>query len=88
MGLARSSPWDSDTVQVAIAEMTGGRAFYSSNDLKDMLEEATEAGSEYYNLTYSPSNLILDERLRNIRVQADKGYRLEYRHGYLATALQ
>jgi len=88
---AGSSPWDSDTVQDAIAKMTGGRAFYSRNDLKDMLEEATEAGADYYTLTYSPSNLNFDGRLRNIRIQlapAEKNYHLEYRHGYLATAPQ
>lgn len=84
---ARTSSWDSDTVQDGIAQMTGGRAFYSRNDLKDMLEEATETGSNYYTLTYSPSNLNFNGRMRSIKVElASKGYQLEYRRGYLATA--
>ena len=70
-----------------LAAMTGGRAFYGRNDLENMLEEATEAGSAYYTLTYSPSNPTFDGRLRRIQVElASKGYRLEYRREYLATA--
>ena len=76
-------------IQDAIAEMTGGRAFYSRNDLKDVLETVTEAGSEYYTLTYSPSNKNFDGTMRKIRVElAEKGYHLEYRRGYLATGPQ
>ena len=79
----------SNMAQDVIAKMTGGRAFYGRNDLGNMLEEATETGSDYYTLTYSPSNQNYDGNLRNIRVQldpAEKGYRLDYRRGYLATA--
>ena len=73
-------------LQDAAAEMTGGRAFYSRNDLKDALEEATEAGSDYYTITYSPSNENYDGKFRNIQVRlSQKGYRLEYRLGYYAT---
>ena len=84
---AGTSISDSNMVQDVIAQMTGGRAFYSRNDLKDMLEEATEAGSDYYTLTYSPSNRDFNGKLRKIQVQLEgKGYHLEYRRGYLATA--
>jgi VWFA-related protein len=78
------------TVLDEIANMTGGRAFYGRNDLKNELEEATEAGSNHYTLTYSPSNQTFDGKLRRIKVQlgiAGK-YSLEYRRGYLATAPQ
>jgi len=76
-------------IEDVVAEKTGGRAFYSRNDLKDMLEEATEAGSEYYTLTYSPSNRKFDGKTHAIRVELDKkGYHLEYRRAYLATGPQ
>ena len=38
----------------AIASMTGGRAYYSTNDVASALGEATEDGGNYYTLTYSP----------------------------------
>jgi VWFA-related protein len=86
-GNASESGNISNAVQDTIAGLTGGRAFYSRNDLKNAIEEATEAGADYYTLTYSPSNQTFDGKLRKIRVQlATKGYHLEYRRGYLGTA--
>ena len=88
-GSVGESIYTKNTTQDVVADMTGGRAFYGSNDIGNMLEEATEAGSDYYTLTYSPSNLNFDAKMRTIRVQlANKSYRLEYRRGYLATAPQ
>jgi VWFA-related protein len=80
---------DNNTIQNVLAEMTGGRAFFGRNDIGNMLEEATEAGSDYYTLTYSPSNHTFDGKLRRIQVElASQGYHLEYRREYLATAPQ
>lgn len=84
-----ASTSDANMVQEMLADMTGGRAFYSRNDIENMLEEATEAGSEYYTLTYSPSNQNFDGKLRRIQVElSTKGDHLEYRREYLATAPQ
>ncbi len=86
-GSVGESVYANNTVQDAVAEMTGGRAFYGRNDLGKMLEEATEAGSDYYTVTYSPANQNFDGKLRTVRVElADKSYHLEYRHAYLGTA--
>jgi VWFA-related protein len=80
---------DNNTIQDVIAAMTGGRAFYGRNDIGNMLREAAEAGSDYYTLTYSPSNQTFDGKLRRIQVElASEGYHLEYRREYLATAPQ
>ena len=88
-GSTGNSISDNNTVQDAVARMTGGRAFYGRNDLKDLLEEAAETGSNYYTLTYSPSNQQFDGKLRTVVVELEKkGYHLEYRRGYLATAPQ
>jgi VWFA-related protein len=66
-----------------IARATGGRAFYSTNDLAGALTEATETGGHYYTLTYSPSNQKYDGRLRHIHVElAKRGYHLAYRRSY------
>lgn len=68
-----------------VARATGGHAFYSSNDLKDLLTQATETGSEYYTLSYSPTNQNYDGGMRKIRVElSQRGYRLAYRRSYYA----
>jgi len=88
-GSVGESTYTNNMVQDAVAQMTGGRAFYGRNDIGNMLEEATEAGSDYYTLTYSPTNQNFDGKLRTVRVElADKSDHLEYRRGYLATAPQ
>lgn len=66
-----------------IADATGGRAFYGTNDVAGALTEATETGGHYYTLTYSPSNQKYDGRLRHIHVELAKhGYHLAYRRSY------
>jgi VWFA-related protein len=73
----------------SIADSTGGRAFYSTNDVQGAVDEAMENGSTYYSMTYSPTNATLDGGLRKIRVTLDKpGYKLSYRTTYYADDLQ
>lgn len=55
----------------AIASSTGGRAVFSDNDLSDALEQVTEAGANYYTLTYSPPPFD-DNKCHSITVQIDK----------------
>lgn len=76
-------------VQDEVASLTGGHAFYSTNDLKEALDQATDMGAHYYTLTYSPTNTKYDGKLRNIRVElAKKGYHLEYRRVYYGNGPQ
>jgi VWFA-related protein len=72
-----------------IAHATGGRAFYGTNDVAAALTEATETGSHYYTLMYSPSNQNYNGRLRHINVElfrnvahAKGGYQLAFRRSY------
>ena len=71
-----------------VASMTGGRAFYSTNDLTEALSEATEEGGNYYTLTYSPPSGPDDGKCHNIIVKtAQPGYELSYRRNYCHTPL-
>lgn len=68
-----------------MAEDTGGKAFYNTNDLAGAVEASIQDGSNYYTLTYSPSNMKDDGAYRKIEVKlAGSGYSLEYRRGYFA----
>ena len=69
----------------AMAEDTGGEAFYNTNGLTQAVTKAVEEGSNYYTLTYSPTNLQWDERFRTIKVKvAEPSVQLTYRNGYYA----
>lgn len=73
-------------VEDSIAKATGGRAFYSSNDVAGALNDATETGASYYSLSYAPSDQQYDGRLRHIKIDLDKkGYKLAYRQAYFGT---
>jgi VWFA-related protein len=67
-----------------LADKTGGRAFFNTNDLAAATELAVEAGSNYYTLTYVPSKApegILPERTIKVEV-ARKDVSLFYRNKY------
>jgi VWFA-related protein len=70
-----------------IALVTGGKAYFNTNDFVTAMEQATEDGGSYYEISYSPTDAAYDQRLRKIRVEMDKkGYHLEYRRYYFADA--
>lgn len=69
--------------EIGIADSTGGRAFYGTNDIASALTEATEVGGHYYTIAYSPSNQNYNGKLRHIQVElAKRGYYLAYRRSY------
>jgi VWFA-related protein len=69
----------------AMAEDTGGHAFYNTNDLTTAVTKAVENGSNYYTLTYSPTNTQWDARFRSVKVKIDQpSVKLAYRNGYYA----
>jgi VWFA-related protein len=68
-----------------LASSTGGRAIMNENDLTKATAEAIEIGSNYYTLSYSPSNANWNGDFRKIEVKlARQGHTLAYRHGYYA----
>jgi VWFA-related protein len=69
-----------------IAESTGGKAIKSTNDLAGAISDAATSSDNFYTLSYSPSNLRLDDTYRPIEVKIASGkYNLTYRRGYYAT---
>ena len=69
----------------AMAEDTGGTPFYNTNGLTQAVQKAIRNGSNYYTLTYSPTDTVWDARFRAIKVKVDQpGVKLSYRNGYYA----
>ncbi len=72
-----------------VASSTGGKAFFSVNNISAAIATAVEQGSNYYTLSYTPTNQIYNGKFRKIKValaEKQKGYKLHYREGYFAEA--
>jgi VWFA-related protein len=71
----------------AVAEATGGRAFFNTNGIKQVISEVVDAGSNYYTLSYYPTNKLWDGRYRKLKLETTQpNLQLEYRRGYYAVA--
>jgi hypothetical protein len=69
----------------SVAEATGGKAYYNSNGLKQILAQIVNDGSNYYTIAYSTTNQQWNGQFRRIKLSVDRpGLKLEYRPGYYA----
>ena len=69
----------------AVAEATGGAAYYNTNNLKDAVNKAIANGANYYSVSYVPPDLAYDGKYHTIDVEVDRpNLRLAYRKGYNA----
>jgi VWFA-related protein len=72
-----------------LAEQTGGKAYYNSNDLASLVRSALEDSRRGYVLTYAPSDLRDDGKFHGIRLRTTRrGVQLRYRPGYYADTLE
>jgi VWFA-related protein len=70
---------------LAIAEGTGGHAYYNTNDISGAIRKAIDDSVSSYVLAYYPTNNNWDYSFRSINVKlARKGLQLRYRTGYYA----
>jgi VWFA-related protein len=68
-----------------MADITGGHAYYGTNDFAGALRKGFEDGSSYYSLAYEPQNQKWNGQFRKIAVKlSQRGYSLTYRRGYYA----
>lgn len=68
-----------------LADNTGGKAFYGTNDIAGAIESAVEDGRYTYTLAYYPDHGVWDGRFRKIKIEtALPGAHLRYRRGYFA----
>jgi VWFA-related protein len=73
------------TTEEVIASMTGGRAFFNTNDVTGALDEATDDGGNYYTLTYAPPGHGNENNCHNIAVRLNdrkEKDQLSYRQYY------
>ncbi len=76
---------DENTTMRQMAGETGGQAFLAENDLAAAVTQAIDAGSNFYTLSYTPSNTHWNGRYRRIQVPLKRSnLALAYRRGYYA----
>ena len=68
-----------------LAERTGGKAYYSRNDIDGAIRDGMNDGSTYYMLGYYPENKNWNGKFRKVQVKVDRaGAKLRHRLGYYA----
>lgn len=73
-----------------LARATGGLAYDNRNDVGGVAVQAIRDGSDYYTLTYAPTDAAPDNQFHAIHVDVLPGagangpYTLQYRSGYIA----
>ena len=68
-----------------IADRTGGRAFYNTNNVEGAVRQGLDDGATYYTLSYVPENSNWDGKFRKIVVKTSrKDVKLHFRAGYYA----
>jgi VWFA-related protein len=68
-----------------LADRTGGRAFYNTNDIKNAVRQAIDDSKVTYSIGYYPEDTAQDGKFRQIKVKVDRaGANVRYRKGYFA----
>ena len=68
-----------------VADATGGKAFYNTNGFKEILGDVVSNSSNYYAISYAPTNQKWDGQFRHIKVAVNRpGVRVQHREGYYA----
>jgi len=67
----------------AVAEATGGIAYYNTNGLKEAVGKAVNNGENYYTVAYAPPDPNFDGKFHKVTVKVNTpGVHLSYRNGY------
>jgi VWFA-related protein len=68
-----------------LADDTGGKAFFDSNDFSGVFSQVQKDTSAYYVLGFTSSNPLKNGHFRHLKVQLNRqDVKLEYRSGYYA----
>ncbi len=71
-----------------LADWTGGKAFYNTNDIRGALKQASEDAEVTYTLGFYVDEKDLDGSYHDLKVRVNrKGVDVRHRRGYFATAV-
>jgi VWFA-related protein len=82
---AADASMDAHSTMNSVADQTGGKAFYNTNNIDKAIQDSLADGSTYYTLGYYPEDKTWDGRFRKIVVKVNRpGVKLHYRQGFFA----
>ena len=85
VAIGDNDPFSGDINFGVFVNETGGHLFYNRNDIDTEIKQSEELGSEYYTLTYQPSEEDTDGKFRRIRVTLrDPNMRVVTKAGYFS----
>jgi VWFA-related protein len=85
-GLDAGGPSPAIGTFLSIAQLTGGRAFYNSNDIQTGIRQVVEESEVTYTIGFYPDPGVLDLKYHDIQVAVNRpGIDLRYRKGYTAS---
>jgi VWFA-related protein len=71
-----------------VAEQTGGKAYYNTNDFTKVITDVVNSTSNYYTIAYATTNTKWNGELRHIKVTVDRPeVALQHKQGYYAYSL-
>jgi VWFA-related protein len=69
-----------------MAENTGGRAFYNTNDIQHAIRDAVDDSEVTYTLGFYADTNALDARFHKLKVLVNRKHvEVRYRKGYMAS---
>jgi VWFA-related protein len=69
----------------SVAENTGGKAYFNTNGLKNVIAEIVRNGSNYYSLAYATTNTQWNGEFRHVKITVNRpGVQVQHRQGYYA----
>ncbi len=85
MPIISMTPAGMNTMQV-MAENTGGRAFYNTNDIQHAIRDAIDDSEATYTLAFYADRNTLDSQFHKLKVLVNRKHvEVRYRKGYMAS---
>ncbi len=83
--LGEDDPFSGNINFGLFANATGGKLYFNRNDLDHLIGRSEQLGSEYYTLTYQPTEVPFNGKFQRIRVTVNnRNYRVVTKAGYFA----
>ena len=71
-----------------VAQQTGGKAYYNTNDFTRVIDDVIRTSSSYYTIAYATTNTKWNGEMRHIKVTVDRPeVQVQHKEGYYAYSL-